>query len=218
MRQLTHFSSGVGKLPVFYTYEMDGGGTTFGQEIPDMVALRYPSRRFRYALEWCSGPGFIGYNLFDHRLIDNLCLVDLYHPAIEMAKTTANVNDLQGKVKFYLLDDMSLLPISEKFDLVVASPPHFSQSVHTEYHRKRIVFDQDWDAHRNFYNHIKKNLSADGVILMQENLSGSTVETFRPMIEDAGLKIKDWYLSPDFCSGQRGTLIYYLEITHKESK
>lgn len=215
MRTLFHATTGKNKILVRYTYEMDGGGSTFGQEISDIVAQRWPNRRFRSTLEWCSGPGFIGYDLLDHGITEHLCLIDLYHPAIALAKQTALHNDLQNQVDFFLLEDIALLPASQKFDLIVANPPHFSQSVHDEYHRNRIVFDKDWDAHRNFYSNIKKNLDKDGVILMQENLTGSTVETFRPMIDSAGLTIKDWWVSPDFAVGHRNTLIYYIEVAHR---
>ncbi len=216
MKQLVYYTTGDQKIPVLYTYEMDGGGTTFGQEVPSIVSQRWPGRRFRSALDWCSGPGFIGYNLIDHQLVDRLCLVDLYHPALTIAKITATTNSIANQVDFFLLDDISLLPAAQQFDLVIANPPHYSTIEYNDYHRSRIMCDKDWAAHRNFYSNIKKNLSADGVIYMQENLNGSTVETFLPMIESAGLAVKDWFLSPDFSIGLRGTLIYYIEITHKD--
>ena len=49
--------------------------------------------------------------------------------------------------------------------------------------------DPNWRIHREFFATIGDFLTAGGVIVLQENNRGSTVETFRQMIEQSGLEI-----------------------------
>jgi hypothetical protein len=65
-------TSGQSKLSVFYHSWMDGGGTWFGQEYVDVIRDRYPGRVFERCYEWCSGPGYIGFNILDHGLCGSL--------------------------------------------------------------------------------------------------------------------------------------------------
>jgi hypothetical protein len=43
--------------------------------------------------------------------------------------------------------------------------------------------------HRNFFETVSDHLAEDGVIVLQENNRGSTVQTFRSMIEQSGFAI-----------------------------
>jgi hypothetical protein len=49
--------------------------------------------------------------------------------------------------------------------------------------------DSGWNIHRRFFDTVGQFLKPGGVILIQENNHGSMVETFRPMIEEAGFSI-----------------------------
>ena len=109
---------------MFYTPEMDGGGSWFGQEYADIIREYYPGRTFKRCYEWCAGPGFIGFNILDHGLAESLCLSDIYDPAVELCKRTAKHSNNQHRVSAYLFRDLDLLPAREQFDLVVANPPH----------------------------------------------------------------------------------------------
>lgn len=209
-------------LQVLYQPEMDGGGTHFGQEYVPILKEKYPGRQFKRCYEWCSGPGFIGYAILDHRLCQSLCLTDLYDPSVTAAEQTATLpaNACQGQVSVYLLKDLALLPAHEMFDLVVSNPPHFeSEEIFTksgDYQHNRICTDYNWLAHKNFFANIKKHLLPGGVILLQENQLGSTPETFRPMAEAAGLKITDSYPSRTHFDNKKDAWawIYYIEIQH----
>lgn len=214
MKKLKWYTTGHSKFAVEYTYEMDGGGTSFGTEYAEVLKKRYPGKTFNTAYEWCSGPGFIGFDLLDHNLCKSLVCSDIYYPAIESIRNTANDNNLSN-VQALLLDDLALLPSNLKFDLVVGNPPHFSTSCHNESHRNRIVLDKEWAAHQNFFNNIASHLTDNGVILLQENFSGSQHNTFTDMIDRAGLKITDWFVSEQFFNSPRSTFIYYIEITKK---
>jgi len=211
MKKLSWYTTGKSKFTVEYTYEMDGGGTTFGTDYSEVLKNRYPGKVFKTAYEWCSGPAFIGFDLLDHGLCQSLTCSDIYYPAIACVRNTAHQNQLFN-VEALLLEDLSLMPSDRKFDLVIGNPPHFSKSIHDEWHRNRIILDKDWSIHQNFFDNIASHLTDNGIILLQENLAGSRPDTFKNMIEGAGLKINDWFLSNNFFDSPRSNFIYYIEI------
>lgn len=192
----------------------NGGGTWFGQEYIEILKNRYPNRQFYRCLEWCSGPGYIGYNILDHGICQHLCLIDKFAEAIEFAEMTAK--QCLGQVTTYVTDTLSVLPESERFDLVVANPPHYLECPgDTNY--QRIAVDQNWKAHQDFYQYIGKHLTPDGIILMQENMAGSLggVKDFEQFIENNALQIQDWFVSPRYFDITGPTQIYYIEIAKR---
>jgi hypothetical protein len=76
----------------------------------------------------------------------------------------------------------------------VSNPPHFAGDYilgerMDEYRGDRRAHDPDWRIHREFFATVAPFLSTGGVIILQENNAGSTAETFRGMVEEAGLEI-----------------------------
>jgi tRNA1(Val) A37 N6-methylase TrmN6 len=208
-------TTGDHKIEVFYKIELDGGGTTFGQDYLPVLASKYPGRVFDKAYEWCSGPGFIGFSLLSRGICRTLCLSDLYDPSVTAAEITANYepNACEDLVTIYLCKDVGLIPTHEQFDLVVANPPHFNDFngiPGNDYTGIRISKDINWRAHRNFFNNIKKYLTSDGVILLQEHIHGAKLEDLAGMIERNGLIVTDHYNSPNVDQ----TAMYYIEIKH----
>jgi methylase of polypeptide subunit release factors len=209
-------TTGERKLKVYYQPGLDGGGTWFGQEYPEILAARYPGRVFERCYEWCCGPAFIGYNILDHGLCKTLCLSDIHQPAIDQVhKTIADPhNNCQDRVTAYCTGDVGKIPQHEMFDLIVGNPPHFpgrSDDANTA----RVESDVDWKVHVNFYANIARHLTPDGVILLQENAWGSDYNTFREMIWHAGLKMTDCFNSPKWFHPGQDCQIYYLELVHK---
>jgi hypothetical protein len=197
-------TTGNRKLKVFYTKELDGGGQLFGLDYISILKKHYPDRIFSRCFEWCSGPGFIGYSILDYGICESLCLSDLWWPAIEAAEETKIINSCENQVTTYLLNDIKLLPTYEKFDLIVAAPPHFNDSTNknnSNYNNVRLAVDYNWTARRNFYANISSHLLPDGVILIQENLESSDIEDFRAMIEENNLQITDIFNSSDYYFG-----------------
>jgi 16S rRNA G966 N2-methylase RsmD len=194
-------------ITVFYTAELDGGGTTYGRDYVPVIKSKYHNKKFAKVFEWCSGPGFIGYNLLSHGICDTVCFSDLYNPAIDLAELTANYskNNCKDLVSAYLIKDLSLMPTHEMFDLVVANPPHFKNNVSVLTNTNRICTDLEWKVHKNFFQHIKSHLQPGAIILLQENKDGSTVKDFEGMINDAGLRITD-------CFDSVIDPFYYIEI------
>lgn len=208
-------TSGQRKLSVFYHSWMDGGGTWFGQEYVDIIRDRYPGRVFERCYEWCSGPAYIGFNILDHGLCGSLCVSDVYQPAIQAVHETIKNNKLHN-VSAYATGTVSQLPDNEKFDLVVANPPHFLTCPGDENYQ-RIAVDQNWTAHQEFFENIGRHLLPDGVILLQENQSGSMnrEQDFEPFIDAAGLQITAAVYSPKYYTPDHHTRIYYIEIRPK---
>jgi len=205
-------TTGDHKIEVFYKIELDGGGTTFGQDYLPVIKDRYPGRVFDRAYEWCSGPGFIGFSLLSHGICRTVCLSDLYDPSITAAEVTINFepNQCQDLATAYLCKDLGLIPEYEQFDLVVANPPHFNDVTMNDYTGIRISKDINWTAHRNFFNNIKRHLAKDGVILLQEHIHGATVDDLADMISNNGLKITGNFRRPNVDE----TAMYYIEIQH----
>lgn len=213
METLTYQTEGKNNYTVFWTDELNGGGMYFGPEYPFVIKSLYPDRVFNTCFEWCSGPGFIGYNILDHGICNKLVFLDIYKPATDICYKTAQHNNLLDLVQIYNGDNLTILPESTKVDLVVANPPHYNREG-DPHPTSRVAEDPNWEIHRMFYKHIGKYLSEDGVILIQENQDGSNPEYFYEMIDDSNLKIKNLIKSPNYYTS-KPNLIYYIEITHK---
>ena len=205
----------IDNFDVFYTNKTNGGGDYFAIEYIDITKEWYTS--VDHVLEWCSGPGFIGFGMLASGLAKNVTLSDMYLPAIELAQQTKennptftnNINVVQGK---------SLENVEGTFDLIVSNPPHWPSSEEaanslgfdsTQFgHVEDILVDPNWHSHKEFFIKAKSLLATNGRILLQENYKGSTPETFRLMTQQAGLKISTYTKSEMYND------IYYLEVIH----
>lgn len=210
---------GTNPITVLYLPETDGGGTWFGQEYVEIIQQRYPNRKFNHCYEWCAGPGFIGFALLANNICENLLLSDIYDPAVELSKETARRAGVDNRVNSLLFRDLSLLPLTYQFDLIVANPPHEpfgTPIIHTVDHGGRIEADPGWASHKNFFKHIGANLTNDGVILLQENAFRGPIEELRPIIESAGLRVQNVFNSPKFYKPTTECQIYYIEIVNSQ--
>jgi len=176
-------------IKVYYTEGLDGGGAGFGQDYIDFVRTNFPPRPRIF--EWCSGPGFIGFSLLAHGLCDTLCLADINPLATAACEKTIRLNKLEDRVTVYLSDNLTRIPPSERWDLVVGNPPHF-KTISTKKRSPEIIYlDRDWKVHRRFYEDVGAFLNRDGALLIQENTLRSTTADFREMIESNGFTIVD---------------------------
>jgi len=194
-----------GDIRVNYRDHLDGGGRTSGMEyLPLFRDLGMPrqSRVFeRYA-----GPGFIGFALLGYGFCDTLCLADVNLEAVEACQLTVTQNGLADRVTVYHSDNLDGIPPCEQWDLVVGNPPHFPDVSLGELR----FHDEDWNLHERFFANVDRFLKPGGMIVLLENNQGSTAETFRGIIETAGLRI----VFVHNCEGRRTpyTRIYYVGI------
>jgi len=163
-------------IDVYYSDDLDGGGSSFGQCYIPVVEKMFG--KVGRVFEFCGGPGFIGFSLLANGLCESLCLADVNPHAIRAVEKTIEKNNLQGKVSVYLSDGLNAIPDNEKWDLIVSNPPHFQD----DYQESLRHFDRDWEIHRGFYSHISTFLNPGGSILIQENFEGSDQHSFDEMI------------------------------------
>lgn len=173
-----------GPITVFWRAELDGGGRGFGQDfVPVVESVVGVADR---VLELCSGPGFIGFSLLAAGRCRYLALADINPAAVSVANRTVAHNGLYDRTAVYLSDALDGVPSTERFDLIIANPPHFEISPPEG--PSLLTDDPQWQLHRRLYQSMAKFLAPGGTILFQENSEGSTPETFLPMIEAGGLQ------------------------------
>lgn len=175
----------LGGIDVHYKRHLHGGGMLFGQGyVPLLQGLGMP--KVPRVFEWCAGPGFIGFSILGHGLCESLCLADINPEAVDACQRTIRANNLSDRVSVYHSDNLKSIPPSERWDLVVSNPPHSVDG----YLGDIRGHDPDWRIHREFYETVGQFLKPGGIIILQEQNTESTAETFRPMIEKAGLNVE----------------------------
>ncbi len=209
-------------VEVVFRKDEDGGGNEFGQEYIPIISQKYGPLPKVY--EWCSGPSFIGFSMYGAKLITKkLILSDIHSPVKDSIRETIVHNKIKDiKVSFYNTDKVSQVN-ENNIDLVVSNPPHFSglSKVQEVYPNSkidsRLILDQDWKIHKEFFENIHSKLSENGVVLLQENRYASSVNDFRDMIEGAGLYITDVFSITNLNGKNYNSLAYYIEIKKKKS-
>jgi len=207
----------INGLDVFYTNETNGGGDHFAIEYIDIIKDRYGKKD--HVLEWCSGPGFIGYGVYASGLCNYISFNEFFLPAIEMLEKTKKNSNSNDCISIHTENSLDAFSRQMPIDLVVGNPPHWSSiesaqpcfpfDIEAHYHVPEILIDFEWNAHKNLFLNMKELLSVDGKILLQENKQGSNPEVFESMIYDVDLKITgvaESHMYPD---------IYYLEVGHR---
>jgi hypothetical protein len=105
-------------IKIKYHPSMEGGGIYRSPMFIEVLSLIAPNRIFNHCLEWCSGPGFIGFSLLDRGICNNLSLSDVYEPIEELVKSTIDQNNLTN-VNFFLSNNFDNIPKDIKFDLII---------------------------------------------------------------------------------------------------
>jgi methylase of polypeptide subunit release factors len=188
---MTYDHISFGGIRVSYTPELEGGGHQFGQAYVPFV--RENVGRVGRLLEWCAGPGFIGFSLLSEGLCDSLDLADINEQAVPVVADTVRANGLEGRVRFHASDCFARIPDDAAWDLVIGNPPHVnSEDAQTEYRRRHsplIWQDSDWAIHRRFYREVGAHLLPGGSVVLQENHRFSAPEDFKELVEDSGLEV-----------------------------
>lgn len=189
------------------------GSTNFGTSYFNDVATYYPGRKFDRVLEWCAGPGVIGFGLFADGICNNVHFIEPDNFSVDMLKTTIKNNNLTHAVTIHHTDKISDIPENTLFDLIVSNPPNrYSDFNITNESWRREHISTDKDSYSEFFGNIKTRLTSNGVILLMENVSDTDPSDFREMIKSNGLKI----LNIKRCTKASATDYCYLEIVHQE--
>jgi hypothetical protein len=170
-------------IAVFDRPEQHRGGMAFGRDFP-RVLNELGVRRCRRLFEFCAGPGYIGYSLLAAGWCETLALSDVEPGAIASARHTAAYNDLEGRVSAYVSDALDQIPETERWDVVVANPPHFLPDRRKPHDMQ--VFDPDWSLHRRFYGSVERHMRPGGLVILVENRAGSDPDAFAEMIRAGG--------------------------------
>jgi methylase of polypeptide subunit release factors len=170
-------------VAVFDRPEQHRGGMAFGRDFPRVLNELGVGRSGRL-LEFCSGQGYIGYSLLAAGWCETLALSDVDAEAIATARHTAAFNGLEDRVTAYVSDALDSIPDAERWDLVVANPPHFLPDPSRSHDIQ--VFDPDWSLHRRFYASVGRHMNAGGVVVVAENRAGSDPDAFAEMITAGG--------------------------------
>lgn len=202
---------------VSYDSRDEGGGTWFGQEYIEVLQKKY-STQWHHCLEWCSGPGFIGFGIMAHGLCQNLTLQDRHAPLTDHVNQTCVWNNCKTRTDFFLGDSIGCIP-ARQFDLIVANPPHYLECPGDDNYQ-RLAVDTNWQTHENFFQNVSFYLARDGIILLQENQAGSLrgVYEFWDMIHNNRLEVTAYWTSTRYWNAQGPTQIYYIEIQHQKQK
>jgi methylase of polypeptide subunit release factors len=178
------------RIKVLYTADLEGGGTTFGQDFFKIFNQLNLSPKGNI-LEWCSGPGFIAFSILEHfsKSLTSMDLIDINRKAVLMAKLTIRKHRLHN-VRARQSETI-IFPREQKiYNLIIANPPHFqSKLLQFEKHKNQIRFyDFGWKAHKRFLNEVVSIMDSDSILILQENNKGSTCSEFSAMVSEASNK------------------------------
>jgi methylase of polypeptide subunit release factors len=175
---------------------------------------------FANGMEWCSGPGYIGFMMMKYGMIHNCVFTDIHEPLSGVVNKSISDNILllkTRKVEFIHSDNFNNIP-KRKFDIIFGNPPHFSfsddwkpenQEEFDLYDEDRKHLDKDWKIHRDFFSNVSEYLEEDGCILLMENIKGSNLDTFNNMVTENNLRVTQAFPSKEWPED-----IWYMKVQH----
>lgn len=169
---------------LIYNQLLEGGGVDQRRDFLYIIS-KIGKPVYQNALEWCAGPGIIGYELLGFNKTKKISFMDLYKPALDNCLESAVRNNVTDKVTVYLTDKISNINTQEKFDLVVGNPPHafdfddWSKTQLTQErptpndfpwwdNQVRIDVDRDMMIHKEFFDNIRDKITDDADIFISE--------------------------------------------------
>lgn len=219
-------------VDVAYKIHLDGGGMSQSESFTQFIRDRFPGRKFFKTLEWCAGPGFIGFHLLNQGISDYLCLSDINEEAIECIERTIQLNKLEDRVSVYPSDNLKGIPKDEKFDLIIANPP-WAYKVTNDVN-PLISSDPGWKLHEEFYKNIKSFLFPGGIVCLTcykpfdkkpyasyvpdvpwDDRPEEPVTVFEKMIRAGGLELKDISKVSFKDTAHMGDAIYFVISEYK---
>ena len=176
--QNTTLDSGI---QLQYPTHLDGGGLQMKDEL--IALIRKTGKHFyNRGYEWCAGFGVLGFEVLGMGLAKHMVFSDYYHVALDTCLSNAEKNNLSRHVTVHLSPTIAGIPDVEKWDLVVANPPHavdkesFLRDMFKENdghyfldNTCRLVVDQNWSIHKEFFKNIRAKLTDDADVFLIES-------------------------------------------------
>ena len=186
-----------GGIKLTFPTHLDGGGRQMSDDLITAICATGKSQ-YNRAFEWCAGFGVLGFEVLGMNLAKSLVFSDYYDVAIKNCLETANMNGLGDRVTGYVTPCIGNIPDIEKWDLVVSNPPHtedgegFKDFMNNDPARKheyienaaRLIVDEQWGIHKEFYANIRKHLADDADLYIIESVQE---KLFEELADDAGL-------------------------------
>ena len=193
---------------VIYDTENDGGGTFIAPDYYYTISSKY-NKVFNNCLEWCAGPGVLGYNLLEKQVVKKISFLEIADSPIENLKETSASLDNKN-INIYQGNELNCIP-KQQFDLIVGNPPHFLSNVDNQFDGldQRIYMDPEWNIHKSFFQQVENYLTDDGVVLLIENSTESNTDLFDQLLEDTNLQVTNTY------KFSAEVPLYYIEIRKK---
>lgn len=169
---------------LIYDQTLEGGGIDQRRDFLYVID-KVGKKPYRNALEWCAGPGIIGYELLGYNKALKISFMDTYRPAIDSCIESAKRNNVTDRVSVYHTAKIANINNSEKFDLVVGNPPHafdyddwaknqltYERPTPADFpyweNQIRIDVDKDMHIHKEFLDSIRGKLTDDADIFISE--------------------------------------------------
>lgn len=151
---------------------LDGGGSSQARVFHHYLCKKYSDRVFDTCFEWCCGPGFLGFSALWSGLCKELVLADINESIVPGIERTIRENGLEGRVRYFVSDNLKSVPSDERFDLVLGNPPWAFREI-PDLPNPLIPNDPDWQIHRQFFRQLPAFLAEDAQICI------SAYEPFR---------------------------------------
>lgn len=222
-QKYTYVTNGDKKISIDFMGFLNGGGTWASTRFINVIQKYYPNKSFQKCLEWCSGPGFIGFELLSNNICSELSFMDIYQPALDNITDTIKNNGLTDKIILHNVGKLSELP-REKYDLIVGNPPWHKKAparfavkdgkYNSDFIRRNV--DENLTIHKEFFNNVGDFLTDNGVVIVSAldnryddpSHIGVSIHDFYTMAKHSPLKLIDaYYPDRDFSKGYSNT--YY---------
>ncbi len=188
-------------IVVEYPTYLDGGGLEMVNELVNVIKTTGKSSYDR-GCEWCAGFGVLGFDVLGLGLAKHMVFTDYFAAAIENCLATASKNNISDKVTGYISGTIRGIP-NEKWDLVISNPPHVfdkeyfietlpggKENNHNIDNSCRLIVDQNFAIHKEFFKNIKEKLTKDADVYLIEALKDGFINEWA---EQGGLYVHATY-------------------------
>jgi hypothetical protein len=169
-------------ITIKYHPLMECGGIVRAPMFIEVLSLIAPNRIFNHCLEWCSGPGFIGFSLLGKGLCKQLELADIWKPSLDAAQNV----ETPCHVNTWHIRQLSDIPSSQKYDLIVGNPPWFHGNL---LQNNRLTCDPGLVTLKKFLLDAKNYLTPNGMIVLVEGQTYTGPKDIVNVLDETGLQL-----------------------------